>query len=114
MRIKILTNIVLLFLLAACTQDSVQYKARHILVNTEAEAKQIIEQLNQGGDFAALAKKHSTGPSGPRGGDLGWFAASGMGEPFADEGRALKVGAFSQKPVKTQFGWHVVLVEEIR
>lgn len=114
MRTKLLTVVALLFFLQACMQDSVEYRARHILVNSRAQAEQIILQLHQGADFASLAKQYSIGPSGPKGGDLGWFAASRMVKPFAQEVRTLKVGAFSATPVQTQFGWHVVLVEEMR
>lgn len=91
-----------------------QYKARHILVQTQAEAQDLVSQLNDGGDFQALAKEHSTGPSGPNGGDLGWFAPEQMVKPFADAVVALEDGQFTREPVQTQFGWHVILREESR
>ncbi|MDH3758628.1 MAG: peptidylprolyl isomerase [Gammaproteobacteria bacterium] len=91
-----------------------QYKARHILVQTQAEAQDLIAQLDEGADFQALAKEHSTGPSGPNGGDLGWFAPDQMVKPFADAVIALDDGAFTTAPVQTQFGWHVILREESR
>ncbi len=91
-----------------------QYKARHILVQSQAEAQDLIAQLNDGGDFAALASEHSTGPSGPNGGDLGWFAPEQMVKPFADAVVALEDGQFTSEPVQTQFGWHVILREESR
>ena len=91
-----------------------QYKARHILVETQAEAQDLIAQLGEGADFQALAKEHSTGPSGPNGGDLGWFAPEQMVKPFADAVISLKDGAYSPEPVQTQFGWHVILREESR
>jgi len=91
-----------------------QYKARHILVQTQAEAQDLIAQLGEGADFQALAKEHSTGPSGPNGGDLGWFAPEQMVKPFADAVISLKHGAYSPEPVQTQFGWHVILREESR
>jgi peptidyl-prolyl cis-trans isomerase C len=91
-----------------------QYKARHILVETQAEAQDLIAQLNEGADFQALAKEHSTGPSGPNGGDLGWFAPEQMVKPFADAVVALEDGQFTREPVQTQFGWHVILREESR
>ena len=91
-----------------------QYKARHILVQTQGEAEALINQLNEGADFEALAKEFSTGPSGPNGGDLGWFAPDQMVKPFADAVIALDDGAFTSAPVQTQFGWHVVLREESR
>jgi len=91
-----------------------QYKARHILVETQSEAQDLIDQLDEGADFQALAKEHSTGPSGPNGGDLGWFAPDQMVKPFADAVVALEDGAYSKAPVQTQFGWHVILREDTR
>ncbi len=91
-----------------------EYKARHILVKTEDEAKKIIAKLTKGSDFAELAKKESTGPSGPKGGDLGWFASGQMVPPFSEAVIALKDKEFTKEPVKTQFGWHVILREEAR
>jgi peptidyl-prolyl cis-trans isomerase C len=91
-----------------------EYKARHILVKTEDEAKKVIAQLKKGKDFAELAKKESTGPSGPKGGDLGWFAAGQMVPPFSEAVKALKDKAYTTEPVKTQFGYHVILREEAR
>jgi len=88
--------------------------AHHILVATEDEAKQVIAELKKGGDFAALAKQHSTDPGGQQGGDLGWFKKSEMVPEFADAAFALKPGETSQTPVKTQFGWHVIHVDEVR
>jgi peptidyl-prolyl cis-trans isomerase C len=89
-----------------------QYKARHILVEEEAEAVEIIEALAQGADFEELARTSSTGPSGPNGGDLGWFTADRMVPPFASAVQSMEVGTFSQQPVQTRFGWHVILLEE--
>ena len=83
-------------------------------MQTQAEAQDLIAQLKEGADFQALAKEHSTGPSGPNGGDLGWFAPEQMVKPFADAVIALEDGAFSPDPVQTQFGWHVILREESR
>jgi peptidyl-prolyl cis-trans isomerase C len=91
-----------------------EYKARHILVKTEDEAKKIIAELNKGGDFTALAKKHSLDPMGSEGGDLGWFTADRMVAPFSEAVVALENGKFTQQPVQTQFGWHVILREESR
>jgi peptidyl-prolyl cis-trans isomerase C len=90
-------------------------KARHILLETEKDAKAAIKQvakMKKFGDFAELAKKLSKGPSAPRGGDLGWFSPNDMVKEFSDAAFALKEGKFTTKPVKTQFGWHVILVEE--
>lgn len=91
-----------------------EYKARHILVKTEDEAKALIEQLNGGGDFAELAKEHSTGPTGAKGGDLGWFGAGQMVKPFSEAVMSMEIGAVSSMPVKTQFGYHVIKLEEKR
>jgi peptidyl-prolyl cis-trans isomerase C len=91
-----------------------EYKARHILVESEEEAASLIEQLDGGADFAELAQEFSTGPTGPSGGDLGWFAPDRMVAPFSAAVQSLEVGAFSAEPVQTQFGWHVILLEETR
>lgn len=94
--------------------SELQYKARHILVPTQAEAQDLVAQLKEGADFQALAKEYSTGPSGPNGGDLGWFAPEQMVKPFADAVVGLDDGEFSPEPVQTQFGWHVILREDSR
>jgi peptidyl-prolyl cis-trans isomerase C len=92
-----------------------QYQARHILAKEEAEAKQVIAELDKGGDFAELAKKHSTGPNAKAGGELGWFTSSQIdNKPFSDAVAALKKGAYTKAPVKTKFGWHVILLEDTR
>lgn len=91
-----------------------QYKARHILVETQSAAVDLIAELQDGADFEALAKEHSTGPSGPNGGDLGWFASNQMVKPFADAVAALENGKYTASPVQTQFGWHVILREDSR
>lgn len=88
--------------------------ARHILVKTEDEAKDIIKQLDDGADFEELAKEKSTGPSAKTGGDLGYFTSGQMVKPFEDAAFALDKGAYTEKPVKTQFGWHVIKVEDKR
>ena len=90
-----------------------QYKARHILVDAENEAIDVITELQAGGDFQQLAIEQSTGPSGPSGGDLGWFTASNMVPPFAAAVTAMDAGTFSETPVQTRFGWHVILLEDI-
>jgi peptidyl-prolyl cis-trans isomerase C len=95
-------------------QSNTEYKARHILVKEEEEAKQLITKLDEGGDFAELAKKHSTGPTGKDGGDLGWFDAEQMVEPFSEALTGMEKGKYSATPVKTQFGWHVILLEDSR
>jgi len=91
-----------------------EFKARHILVETQGEAVSLVEELDGGADFIELAKAKSTGPSGPNGGDLGWFAPNQMVAPFSQAVAALEDGAFSKSPVQTQFGWHVILREDSR
>ncbi|MCB9979605.1 MAG: peptidylprolyl isomerase [Rhodospirillales bacterium] len=88
--------------------------ARHILVATEDEAKEIIQKLADGAAFEALAKEYSTGPSGPNGGDLGYFAKEQMVPEFSNAAFALKIGDYTKEPVKTQFGYHVIKVEDRR
>ena len=91
-----------------------EFKARHILVETQGEATDIISELEGGADFAELAKEKSTGPSGPSGGDLGWFPPDRMVPEFSQAVQALGDGEYSKAPVQTQFGWHVILREEAR
>ncbi|NQV85308.1 MAG: peptidylprolyl isomerase [Rhodospirillales bacterium] len=88
--------------------------ARHILLKTEDEASAVIAELKKGGDFAELAKKKSTGPSAGDGGKLGFFGKGQMVPAFETVAFALKAGTYTDKPVKTQFGWHVIKVEERR
>jgi peptidyl-prolyl cis-trans isomerase C len=88
--------------------------ARHILVASEAEANKIIAELKKGTDFATLAKAHSTDPGAAQGGDLGFFKKGDMLPEFAEAAFALKPGQISDKPVKTQYGWHIIKVEERR
>ncbi len=97
----------------ANAEPTKEYNASHILVETEDAAKALIAELENGGDFAALAMEHSTGPSGPNGGELGWFSEGMMVKPFEDAVLALEVGQISP-PVETQFGWHVVILNETR
>ena len=91
-----------------------QVKARHILVEDEAAANEIIEALDGGADFAELAGERSIGPSGPRGGDLGYFTSGTMVPAFSEAAFALEPGSYTAEPVQTQFGWHVILVEDKR
>ncbi|MDT8426903.1 MAG: peptidylprolyl isomerase [Methyloprofundus sp.] len=91
-----------------------EYKARHILVKTEDEAKAIIAELDKGADFAELATSKSTGPSKTQGGDLGWFGAAQMVAPFSEAVAKLENGKYTTTPVQTQFGWHVILREDSR
>lgn len=90
-----------------------EIRARHILVDKEEDARDIIERLNRGADFAELAKEKSKGPSKSQGGDLGYFAKGQMVKEFEQAALALKPGDISA-PVKTQFGWHVIKVEDSR
>ena len=89
-----------------------QVHARHILLENEDDAKAAIAELDDGADFVELAKEKSTGPSGPNGGDLGFFNKGDMVAPFAEAAFAMEPGTYSKEPVQTQFGWHVILVEE--
>jgi len=98
----------------AANPPKTEQNARHILLETEEEAREVIAKLESGSDFADLAKEHSTGPSGPRGGDLGYFTADQMVPEFSAAASALEPGQFTKDPVKTQFGWHVIKVEDRR
>lgn len=86
-----------------------EYKASHILVENEKDAKDIISQLDKGKNFAELAKEKSTGPSATHGGDLGWFKPQEMVQPFSVAVATLKNNEYTKNPVKTDFGWHVIL-----
>ncbi|MGJ8582821.1 MAG: foldase protein PrsA [Marinosulfonomonas sp.] len=97
----------------ANVEPTMEYNASHILVETEDEAKALVKELEDGADFAELAKEKSTGPSGPNGGELGWFGPGMMVKPFEDAVMALKVGEISP-PVQTQFGWHVLVLNDTR
>jgi peptidyl-prolyl cis-trans isomerase C len=88
-----------------------QVEARHILVKTEAQAQDIINQLNHGANFAKLAEKDSIDPGAANGGELGWFTQDQMVPAFANAAFALKVGQYTKTPVQSQFGWHVILCE---
>jgi len=88
--------------------------ARHILVKTEDEAKDVIKQLDAGKNFADLAKEKSTDPNEADGGDLGYFTKGRMVKEFEDAAFALDKGAYTKTPVKTDFGYHVILVEDKR
>ncbi len=90
-----------------------EVRARHVLLKTKEEAIDVMEKAKAGDDFADLAKEFSTGPSGAQGGDLGYFTAERMVKPFSDAAFAMKAGDISE-PVQTQFGWHVIKVEDRR
>lgn len=92
-----------------------EIKAAHILVESEAKAKELIAELKEGGDFGKLASENSADPGNKdKGGDLGWFAKADMVPEFADAAFKLGKGSVSDAPVKTQFGWHVIKVEDKR
>jgi len=91
-----------------------EVSARHILVTSEAEGAAIILQIKGGADFATLAKQKSKDPAAQNGGDLGFFGREDMVKEFADAAFAMKTGEVTQKPVKTQFGFHVIKVEDRR
>jgi peptidyl-prolyl cis-trans isomerase C len=88
--------------------------ARHILLASEEDAKAVIGELEGGADFEELAKEKSTGPSGPQGGDLGYFKKGQMVPEFGDVAFTMDIGSTSPEPVKTQFGFHVIKVEDKR
>jgi len=91
-----------------------EYKASHILVKTEQEAKDIIAQLAKNGDFAKIAKDKSLDSSKEKGGDLGWFPPTRMVKPFADAVSKLSKGLYTTIPVQTQFGWHIIRLDDTR
>ena len=92
---------------------AMEYKASHILVETEEEAKELVKTIKDGADFAETAKEKSTGPSGPNGGDLGWMAKGRTVPEFENAMIALEPGEVSE-PVKSQFGWHIIKLAETR
>lgn len=94
--------------------DKMEVHARHILVDAEDKATAVIEELKKGADFVELAKTRSTGPSGPTGGDLGYFTEDQMVPAFSKAAFAMEKGKFSETPVQTQFGWHVIKIEDKR
>lgn len=98
----------------SANSNPMEFKARHILLKTEADAEAVIKKLDKGADFATLAKEKSTGPSAKKGGDLGWFKPGQMVPAFSKSVMALKKGEYSKTPVKTQFGYHVIKLEDTR
>ena len=96
-------------------EKGTEYKASHILVKTEEEAKKLIAELDKGGDFAKLANKNSLDAKESQdGGDLGWFSAAQMVAPFSEAVATLEKGKYTKEPVKTQFGFHVILKQDSR
>jgi peptidyl-prolyl cis-trans isomerase C len=94
--------------------DKTEYHARHILVPTKEKADQLIKKLKGGAKFEDVAKAESTDNSKTSGGDLGWFTATRMVKPFADAVKALKKGETTPEPVQTQYGWHIIQLEDTR
>jgi len=91
-----------------------EYRASHILLESESDAKEIIEELANGADFSAIAKTRSTGPTGANGGDLGWFDPNSMVPEFSAAVSEMKKGESSTAPVQTDFGWHVIKLVDTR
>ena len=100
---------------AAFPEDSgeLDYRASHILVGSEAEAQEVLAEIESGEDFGGLARERSIGPSASVGGDLGWFGRGRMVASFFEATAALSPGDVSQ-PLKTEFGWHVIKLHETR
>jgi peptidyl-prolyl cis-trans isomerase C len=96
------------------SKSNMEFKARHILVKEQAEAEAIVELLDKGSDFSELAKEKSTGPSGASGGELGWFTEGQMVKPFSEAAAKLEKGQYTKVPVQTQFGWHVIILDDSR
>ena len=90
-----------------------EYQASHILLETEDKARELLKLLDAGADFATLAQEHSTGPSGPRGGDLGWFGKGQMVPDFENAVLSMTPGTYAG-PVQTQFGYHLILLTDRR
>jgi peptidyl-prolyl cis-trans isomerase C len=91
-----------------------EYKARHILVDKQETAESIIRELQAGGDFSKLAKAESKDSSAQAGGDLGWFSPQAMVKPFSDAVMALEKGKYTTTPVKSEFGYHVIILDDVR
>jgi len=94
--------------------DKTEYHASHILVPTKEKAEQLIKKIKGGAKFEDVAKAESTDNSKANGGDLGWFTLARMVKPFGDAVKSLKKGEFTQEPVQTQYGWHIIKLEDTR
>jgi peptidyl-prolyl cis-trans isomerase C len=99
---------------AIAAMDKTEYHARHILVPTKEQADAVIKKLKGGAKFEDVAKAQSTDGSKTNGGDLGWFTLTRMAKPFGEAVKNLKKGEMTQEPVQTQFGWHVIKLEDTR
>jgi peptidyl-prolyl cis-trans isomerase C len=91
-----------------------EYHVHHILVATEGFARKLIGELEKGANFSDVAKRESMDPSKTNGGDIGWLTADRIMKPFAEAMVALKKGEFTHKPVQTQYGWHIIRLEDVR
>jgi peptidyl-prolyl cis-trans isomerase C len=94
--------------------DKTEYHASHILVPTKEKADQLIKKIKGGAKFEDIAKADSTDNSKANGGDLGWFTTARMVKPFGDAVKGLKKGEFTTDPVQTQYGWHIIKLEDTR
>jgi peptidyl-prolyl cis-trans isomerase C len=94
--------------------DKTEYHASHILVPTKEKAEQLIKKLKGGAKFEDLAKTESTDNSKTNGGDLGWFTTAKMVKPFGEAVKGLKKGDFTAEPVQTQYGWHIIKLQDTR
>jgi peptidyl-prolyl cis-trans isomerase C len=99
---------------AVAALDKTEYHARHILVPTKEAGEAAIKKIKGGAKFEDVAKAESTDTSKASGGDLGWFTLARMAKPFSDSVKTLKKGEMTQEPVQTQFGWHVIKLEDTR
>jgi peptidyl-prolyl cis-trans isomerase C len=99
---------------AIAAMDKTEYHARHILVPTKEAAEAVIKKIKGGAKFEDVAKAQSTDGSKANGGDLGWFTLTRMAKPFGEAVKTLKKGEMTPEPVQTQFGWHVIKLEETR
>ena len=95
------------------SRSSKEFNASHILLETESEALEVQNMLRESKEFSELAKARSTGPSGPNGGNLGWFSKGMMVPPFEKAVLVLKVGEISD-PIQTQYGWHIIKLVDVR
>lgn len=91
-----------------------EFHARHILVDDEAKAKDLVTQIDKGASFEKLATENSKDGSATEGGDLGWIMATQMVKPFSDALQQLEIGKYTATPVKSEFGWHIIKLEETR
>ena len=99
---------------AIASMDKTEYHARHVLVATKEKADQLTKKIKGGAKFEDVAKAESTDNSKTSGGDLGWFSAGRMVKPFADAVKTLKKGELTPEPVQTQFGWHIIRLDDTR